>query len=114
MAVAASKSIADQLTTDDKRRLENIAKLFDIEFLPQQNGTVLLRVGPHPQEYLVSAEKAHVRLFTELCSKTVRWVYFHPKESAITSLLGQTDARLRRIAELYAKWMRDAGPDLDD
>lgn len=103
------RSLAQTLTRIDKARLESFAPLFDIDFLPQPDDTVLLRLHPvvgdsPPVEHRLPCERAHVRLLAELCSRTVRWVYFHPGESVVCSFLGQPDAKVRRISELYARW----------
>lgn len=113
-ATVARPSFAQQLTHTDKARLEMVAPLFDIEFLPQEDGTVMLRlrspVDDSLTEHHVSAERAHVRLLAELCSRTVRWVYYHPGESVLCSFLGQTDAKITRIGELYARWKSEGAP----
>lgn len=110
----ARTSFASQLTRIDKARLESFAPLFDIEFLPQDDNTVVLRLRS-PQdnsvsEHRVSGERAHVRLLTELCSRTVRWIYYHPGESILCSFLGQTDAKISRIGELYVRWKAEGAP----
>lgn len=110
----ARSSVAGQLTRIDKARLELFAPMFDIEFMPEENGSVMLRLRS-PQdgaltEHCISAERAHARLLAELCSRTVRWVYYHPGESVICSFLGQTDAKIGRIGELYRRWKTEGAP----
>jgi hypothetical protein len=98
------------LTANDKERLERLAVLFDIQFSRQSFGTykitVLKRTGDYSVE--LSQEIAHFRLLSEICSCCVNWVYFHVGESCKDSLLNLTDAKLERIAELFAL-ARDSG-----
>lgn len=105
-------SLAHELSLADKARMEALAPLLDIEFLPQPNGKVRIRVTDCRgcQECEVSAELSHVRLLTELCSKVSRWVYFHPAQRAVDTLLRQPEAKLQRLAKLYARWKTDGYP----
>lgn len=113
-ATSSRASFAQQLTSLDKARLEMFAPLFDIEFIPKDDNTVQLRLRSPSDgsvsEHVVSADRAHVRLLAELCSRTVRWVYYHPGESVLCSFLGQTDAKITRISELYARWKSEGAP----
>jgi len=113
-ATLSRASFAQQLTGPDKARLEMFAPMFDIEFVPKDENSVLLRLrcpcDGAVTEHLVSNERAHVRLLAELCSRTVRWVYYHPGESVLCSFLGQTDAKIARISELYARWKNEGAP----
>lgn len=93
------------LNFEDKARLHEIAHLFGIEFLQIGDDEYLLRNvdGRHFDEVLLPRLVAHKRLLTEICSRCAPWVYFHFGESCQDSLLNHSDARLWRIAELYAR-----------
>ena len=92
------------LTADDKARLEKVAPLFDVGFLKTSDDNYLMRTCSDAVtiEECLPARSAHFRLLAEICERVVPWVYFHLDESCRDSLLGQTDARIARIAELYA------------
>ena len=98
------------LRDEDTARLEWLAPYFDIAFARTSCGKYELRrledhiAGPAA----LSQDVAHVRLLIELCSRCAPWVYFHFGQSCKTTLLGQTDAKLLRIAQLYAS-KHDAG-----
>lgn len=93
------------LTSEDKARLHDISHLFEIEFRQIGSDEYLLRHvdGRQSDVVLLSGSVGHKRLLTEICSKCAPWVYFHLNESCQDSLLNHSDARLRRIAELYAR-----------
>lgn len=93
------------LTSEDKARLDEISHLFEIEFRQIGDDEYLLRHvdGRQSDVVLLLGSVAHKRLLTEICSKCAPWVYFHLNESCQDSLLKHSDARLRRIAELYAR-----------
>lgn len=93
------------LNFEDKARLHEMSHLFGIEFRQIGDDEYLLRHvdGSQSDEVLLSGSVAHKRLLTEICSKSAPWVYFHIDESCQDSLLNHSDARLRRIAELYAR-----------
>lgn len=110
---AGRTSLAQQLTGGDKSRLEAYAPLFDIEFAHMADGRCRLRLqspGRPDEELDLPETRAYLRLLAELCSRTVRWIYFHPGESALQSFMGQTDAKIRRVATLYARWKNDGFP----
>lgn len=92
------------LTTADKARLENFAPLFDIEFRKTSDGNYRLRTysDTFVCEQTLPATVAHVRLLMEICERAVHWVHFHFAQSCRDSLLGLTDERIHRVAELYA------------
>lgn len=92
------------LTADDKARLEKVAPFFDVGILKTSDGNYLMRTCSNAVtiEERLPARAAHFRLLAEICECVVPWVYFHLDESCRDSLLGQTDARIARIAELYA------------
>ena len=46
---------------------------------------------------------AHLRLFTEICSRAASWVHFYLGKSAKDSFFELSDARLARIGDLYRK-----------
>lgn len=106
MTVLASRTKGGTFTLADadKERLERLAPLFDVEFRRSEDGHVHLTVadaGP-PRCVVLPAAIAHTRLLTELCAKCVNWVYFRDQEHCGKTLLSLPDAKLRRIAELYA------------
>lgn len=90
------------LSESDKVRLEKIAPLFDIQFNRTDDGSYSLSVDEQSPVRLPT-KFAHLRLLTELCSKTVSWIYFHQEESCADSFLNQTDERLKRLSVLYRK-----------
>ena len=92
------------LTTADKARLEKFAPLFDIEFHETSDGHYRLRIHSDTVAYeqTLPATVAHVRLLMEICERAVHWVHFHFAQSCRDSLLGLTDERIHRVAELYS------------
>lgn len=92
------------LTADDKTRLENVAPLVDIEFRETSDGSYHIRTcsDSFACEQTLPASVAHVRLLMEICERAVHWVHFHLAQSCRDSLLGLTDERIQRVAELYA------------
>lgn len=111
------KKASLSLTSDDETRLQKIAPLFNIEFRQIDEETYVLSTndGEHSREFSLPVAKAHRRLFMEISSRAARWVHFHLGASCRDSLLGQSDARLERIAALYAldrsSWPSDVGQD---
>lgn len=91
------------LSPSDVERLYRIAPWFDVHAQALDGGFVQIRVdeGPLSRVATVTAKQAVWRVLTEVCEKTLRWVYFHEGEHCAQSLLRHTDARLQRIAELY-------------
>lgn len=110
MSTITTGPLSSQLTPVDKARLESFAPLFGIEFCKSEGGRACLRFmsfRDEPEEHVLPEDRAYVRLLAELCSRSVRWIYFHPGESAHVSFLGLTDARIKRVSELYARWRKD-------
>lgn len=89
-------------TSEEVERLYRLAPLFDVTAV-RSNDKVHLSVkdGPVQRTVELPACHAHVRVLSELCEKTIRWVYFHEGEHCARSLLSLPDARLHRLAELY-------------
>ena len=98
------KKASFSLTSDDETRLQIIAPLFNIEFRQIDEKTYVLSTndGVHSCNVSLPAAKAHRRLFMEISARAAKWVHFHLGVSCRDSLLGQSDARLERIAALYA------------
>lgn len=98
------------LTSADKARLEEIALFFGVDFHQINDKTYSLRSSDVGRacEVLLSAEVAHLRLLAEICSRASKWIYFTFEVSARDTLLRESNARLMRVAELYAA-DRDAG-----
>ena len=92
------------LSDDDKSRLRELALKVDIDFQSRDDLTFVLRyVGSSDYvAILYSSDIAHRRLFAEVGSRLAPWVFFNFSVSSRDSLLGLTDARLSRIAALYA------------
>lgn len=91
------------LSENDRHRLEKLAPHFNLGFEAWSNITWALypdaceRTGG----IVLNENVAHRRLLSELCSRAARWLPFRLGESCRDTLLGLTDARLRRIAQLY-------------
>ena len=91
------------LTSVDNARLRKFAPIFGFEFRQIDDKTYSLRSidGGSACDVLLSTESAHVRLLNEIGSRAAKWVYFRVGTSCRDSLLGLSDARLTRVAELY-------------
>ena len=78
--------------------------MFDIDFRQLDESTYALRASgdEHGSDVMLPAATAHRRLLAEISERAVRWVHFHLGQSCRNSLLGQCDARLSRVAVLYA------------
>lgn len=103
------------LTPLDVNRLIKLAPKFDVEIVgPTDDDTISLKVvDPRTgavRELTLQRDIALSRILAEVCSRTVRWIFFHSGEPASRSLLKNTDARLARIAELYALWKEQGCP----
>jgi hypothetical protein len=96
-----------RLSEQDKRRLEAIAPLFEVEVGWPDPTTCQLRLSLRHgvREAQVPARIAHLRLLAEIASRATRWVYFNLETPARDSLLGLPDAKLARVAELYRRWL---------
>lgn len=92
------------LASADAARLEEIAPLFNIDFRQIDQNTYALKAfgGKQGSEVLLRVAIAHRRLLAEISERAAKWVHFHLGESCRNSLLGQCDARLSRVAVLYA------------
>jgi len=51
------------------------------------------------------------RLAVELCSKTIRWVYYQPGVVCAQTSLGIPDSKIDRLAQLYQRWKRNGFPE---
>ena len=93
------------LTAFDKQRLEWLAPKFDLELLHDDAKFCTLRqyVGAASIDTPLESAIAHRRLLAEICERAIPWVHFHFSQSCRDSLLNLSDARLSRIAELYAR-----------
>lgn len=91
------------LSIEDKVRLQKFAPLFDIEFSHLDERTCLIRSFKGATSFAVTLpwEIAHTRLLMEICERAVHWVYFRVGESCRDTFLGQSDARIERVAMLY-------------
>ena len=94
------------LTAAELSRLTKASALFDIDFHEQESGNYLFKILDETGErvFEVSPGLAESRLIAELCSKTIRWVYYRPSEHCLVTLLDLTDKKINRIAQLYQKW----------
>jgi hypothetical protein len=92
------------LSPDDRARLERFAPLFGIDFVrtPDDSYRIECRVEEGGFVVTLSTEVAHRRLLAEICARASRWIHFHFGESCRDSLLDLSDAKVRRVAELYA------------
>lgn len=102
---ANTYSVLDHLQPADRERLEAYAPLFDVVVSPLPENQVQLRVLDRGgwREHVIGAESLHVRLLSELCSKTLRWIYYPVGTPCYEALLGLAEARIRRISELYQR-----------
>ena len=104
MQPAAHAKNGFTLTAAQNVRLQNLAPLFGLEFRWVDGDCFAMRdvaLAQGPTTFL-PASVAHRRLLAEICSRGVKWTHFHFGKSCRDSLLEQSDARLERIAELYA------------
>ena len=102
-------SAANAFTDAQVERLCRLAPLFDLEVqpLPVDDMVTLVITDPLSQErelVTLPRERAIRRAMSEICSRTVRWVYYHGGEPASCAFFSHTDARLARIGELYKRW----------
>jgi hypothetical protein len=94
-----------RLTVHDKQRLQNLAPHFNIGFELRSNVSWSLYPNAHDRtgEIVLDADIAHRRLLTEMCSRAARWLHFALGSSCRDTLLGLSDSRLQRIAQLYTE-----------
>jgi hypothetical protein len=92
------------LSDADKLRLERFAPLFDIEIKRLDEDIYGLKSVSSfaPLDTTLYADVVHTRLLVEICSRAVNWIFFHFGKSCKESLLELSDARIQRVAELYA------------
>jgi hypothetical protein len=94
------------LTSADEVQLQKLAPLFGIDFRRVDEQTYSLHIndgeGGRAAPTMLPAAVAHRRLLTEICGKASKWIYFYLGESCRDTLMGQSDARLKRVAELYS------------
>lgn len=97
------KRAVEQLSEAERTRLEVLATLFDVVVDEPSAGTVKLRVLDQGgwRESEIKVERLHTRLLAEICSKTLRWVYFPLGQPAHRALFSLADKRLERISVLY-------------
>lgn len=102
-ACSISPTPGFKLTDEEKVRLEDIAPWFNISLrtLSKECAEILLDTRNGTQTIVVNMDIAHRRLMTEVCSRAVPWVHFHFGKSCRASLFELSDARLRRIGDLY-------------
>lgn len=91
------------LSNADRLRLEIVASWFNIEYraISADRAEISFDPADPTQAVVVSMAIAHKRLMAEVCSRAGPWVYFHFGMSCRDSLMSLTDARLRRIGDLY-------------
>jgi hypothetical protein len=101
----ASNEYSLKLTPNECARLEMHAKGFCIQFSQVAPEMYELSAidGPDERAVVLPREVAHLRLFTEICSRAASWVHFHFGKSAKDSLFELSDARIARIADLYRR-----------
>ena len=92
------------LSLDDRARLEQFPPLFGIDFVRTPDGSYRIesRVEEDGLVVTLSTEVAHRRLLAKICARASRWIHFHFGESCRDSLLDLSDAKVRRVAQLYA------------
>lgn len=106
MPAAPTEKSSHFLTQTEQARLQMLAPKFNIDFCQVDDETYRLNAldesGGH--EVILPARVAHLRLLAEICARAAPWVHFHLGVSCRDSLLrDQSDARLARMAELYAR-----------
>lgn len=94
-----------ELTADEKKRLELIATFFSIS-VESSDSTLLIRSNKEGcnLDLKEPMELAHYRLFSEICDRALRWIPFKRTVSAKDSLFLLSDAKLKRIGELFDRW----------
>lgn len=106
--------VANPFSAAQVERLCRLAPLFDISLTfasPEQATLVITDPATQVPEILtLSPESALRRAMSEICSRTVRWVFYHGGEPASRVFFDHTDARLIRISELYRRWKASGCP----
>ena len=109
--VAPSQAVTDRLTDVDKRRLVEMASLFDIQVELRTEDAVLSGHRIRNSPVILPLTRAYPRLVSELCSITTRWIPYGPKQPCEQYLLGLTDTRIHRLGELYRIWQASLSED---
>lgn len=108
-----SKQLPFKLTPDEKLRLETIAPFFKLEVEKDFEEKVIGIKSTEPAAPLfveITGENGHYRLMSEICDRALRWIPFKRTMSAKESLLLQPDSKLKRIGELYDRWLSQGSP----
>jgi hypothetical protein len=89
------------------------AELFDIYLTRPAPDLVHFKVYDKGgwREFDLPASIAMIRLATELCSKTLRWVYYRPDRCCVDTFLALSDRKIRRLGELYQRWKAAGFPE---
>ena len=114
MPAAQTQKDSHFLTPAEQARLQMLAPGFDLQFAQVDNETYRINAldGNGGREVILPDTVAHRRLLAEICARAAKWVHFPVGVSCRDSLLrDQSDARLARVAELYAR-DRDASRSL--
>ena len=104
------------LTPAENARLLNIAPLFGLRFTQLGGDLFAIRDLSTGEDVisLLPSDTAHWRLLSEICSRSAKWLHFHFGQNCRDTLLQNSDARLGRIAELYARDVITAPVDTGD
>jgi hypothetical protein len=105
-------SASISLPPTDEARLQKFAPMFEIDFhqVNEKGYALSTHDGVNASEVSLPAAIAHRRLLVEISSRAAKWVHFHLGMSCRDSLLGQSDARLERIAALFVLDRAPSGP----
>lgn len=101
-----------QLSPADVDRLLTAASWFEVSVCKTATpsmATVCVFDQGLLRTFSVPAGLAHLRVLTEVCERAAPWVHFHEGEHCARTLLRNSDARLRRIAELYKERALEPG-----
>lgn len=106
-------TMSEFLTPDNIVRLRRAASLFDIYMTDDGGTTVHFHVLDKQgwRDFDVARDIAMPRLAIELCSKTIRWVYYQPGVVCAQTFLGIPDSKIDRLAQLYQRWKRNGFPE---
>lgn len=105
--------MSEFLTSDNVLRLKRVASLFDIYMTDSAGDTIHFRVLDKQgwRDFDISKDLAMTRLAVELCSKTIRWVYYQPGVVCADTLLSMPDGKIDRLAQLYQRWKQGGFPE---
>jgi len=105
MSTRHPKTNTFSLNASDNERLIRLAPLYDLTLVHNDPAVCVIQGlrGAGAGEQPLAAHIAYRRLLVEICAKAAPWVHFHLAESCRDSLLNLSDARLSRVAELYAR-----------